>query len=109
MSSVLRTSDILIRWGGEEFVLILPNTDWNNAIGIIERLQASGLGLRPDGKPMTASFGIAECLDDRAKDWRELVEIADQRMYAAKQLGKNRWIGEGRDFFTPDMTAQPAD
>lgn len=108
LSSVLRTSDILVRWGGEEFVLILPNTDRNNAIGIIERLQTGGLGLKPDGKPMTASFGIAECLGDRAKDWRELVEIADQRMYAAKQLGKNRWIGDSTDCFAPDMAAQQA-
>jgi len=109
MSSALRTSDILVRWGGEEFVLILPNTDRNSAIGVIERLQTFGLGLRPDGKPMTASFGIAERLGDTAEDWCELVEIADQRMYAAKQLGKNRWIGDGRDFFAPDMAAQPAD
>jgi diguanylate cyclase (GGDEF)-like protein len=108
LSKVLRISDVLVRWGGEEFVLILPNTDRNNAISIIERLQAFGLGLRPDGKPMTASFGIAECLGDRAKNWRELVEIADQRMYAAKQLGKNRWIGDDRDFFALDVTAQPA-
>lgn len=109
MSSILRTSDILVRWGGEEFVLILPNIDRNGAIGVIERLQAFGLGLRPDGKPMTASFGIAEYLGDRAKNWRELVEIADQRMYAAKQLGKNRWIGDVRDCFAPDMAAQQAD
>ncbi len=109
MSSTLRTSDILVRWGGEEFVLILPSTDRNDAIGVIERLQAFGLGIRPDGKPMTASFGIAEYLGDRANDWSELVEIADQRMYAAKQLGKNRWIGDDRDSFVPDMAAQPAD
>lgn len=109
MSGVLRSSDILVRWGGEEFVVILPDTDRNGAIGVIERLQASGLGLRPDGKPMTASFGIAECLGDGAVDWRELVEIADQRMYAAKKSGKNRWIGDGRDSLAPDMAAQRTD
>lgn len=109
MSSNLRTSDILVRWGGEEFILILPNTDRNGAVGVIERLQTFGLGLRPDGKPMTASFGIAEYLGDRAQDWRELVEIADRRMYAAKQLGKNCWIGDGKDFFAPEMAAQPVD
>jgi len=108
MSSALRTSDILVRWGGEEFVLILPNTDRSNAIGVIERLQTFGFGPRPDGKPMTASFGIAEHPGDRVKDWRELVETADQRMYAAKQLGKNRWVENDRDLFAPDMAAQPA-
>jgi len=88
----LRTSDILARWGGEEFVLILPNTDRNNAIDVIERLRKHGLGIRPDGQPMTASFGIAEYLHDEAETWRDLLEIADQRMSAAKHLGKNRLV-----------------
>lgn len=109
MSGILRNSDILVRWGGEEFVLILPNIDRNGAIIVIERLRTFGLGLRPDGKPMTASFGIAEYLADSAKDWRELVEIADQRMYAAKQLGKNCWIGDGRNFSASDMAVQQPD
>jgi diguanylate cyclase (GGDEF)-like protein len=92
MHCSLRTSDILVRWGGEEFVLILPNTDRNSAIGVIERLRKHGLGMRPDGQPMTASFGIAEYLHDEAETWRDLMEIADRRMYAAKHLGKDRLV-----------------
>ena len=91
--SVLRGGDALVRWGGEEFLVILPNTDCTSAIVMLERLRASGLGQRPDGDPMTASYGLAERLADGAKDGKELVDIADQRMYRAKAGGRNRWVG----------------
>jgi diguanylate cyclase (GGDEF)-like protein len=90
--ATLRTGDMLARWGGEEFILILPNTYCNDAITAIERLRAAGFGMRPDNKPVTASIGIAERLDDETGDWKTLVEIADQRMYAAKQSGKDRAV-----------------
>lgn len=90
--ATLRTGDMLARWGGEEFILILPNTYCNDAIAAIERLRAAGFGMRPDNKPVTASIGIAERLEDEAGDWKTLVEIADQRMYAAKQSGKDRAV-----------------
>ncbi|HEU0187620.1 MAG TPA: GGDEF domain-containing protein [Gallionellaceae bacterium] len=88
----LRTGDMLARWGGEEFILIMPNTFCKGAIVAIERLRAKGLGIRPDSTPMTASIGIAERMEDQAGDWKVLVEIADQRMYAAKQGGKNKSV-----------------
>ncbi|MGE5028178.1 MAG: diguanylate cyclase [Betaproteobacteria bacterium] len=94
MRSNLRGGDMLVRWGGEEFAIILPNSDCSAASSTIERLRAAGgLGLRPDGAPLTASCGIAELNSDSAKDWRQLVEIADQRMYQAKLDGKNRCVG----------------
>lgn len=86
----LRTGDMLARWGGEEFILIMPNTYCKEAVMAIERLRAAGFGMRPDSTPMTASIGISERTEDRASDWKTLVDIADQRMYAAKQGGKNR-------------------
>jgi diguanylate cyclase (GGDEF)-like protein len=90
--ATLRTGDMLVRWGGEEFILIMPNTFCNDAITTIERLRASGFGIRPDDKPVTASIGIAERIEDKTDDWKTLVEIADQRMYTAKQSGKNRAV-----------------
>ncbi|MDP2110338.1 MAG: GGDEF domain-containing protein [Thiobacillus sp.] len=90
--ATLRTGDMLARWGGEEFILILPNTYCNDAITAIERLRAGGFGLRPDNKPITASIGIAERMEDTAGNWKTLVEIADQRMYTAKQSGKDRAV-----------------
>ncbi len=88
----LRTGDMLVRWGGEEFVVILPGAYCNEAALVLERLRARGMGVRPDGGPITASMGLAERTRDDSKDWRELIAAADQRMYAAKQSGKNRLV-----------------
>ncbi|HEY0846376.1 MAG TPA: GGDEF domain-containing protein [Noviherbaspirillum sp.] len=89
----LRTGDILLRWGGEEFVIILPDTAGDTAATAVARLREVGMGRRPDGAKVTASIGIAERIADRAGDWRALVELADQRMYQAKLAGKDRCIG----------------
>lgn len=91
----LRTGDMLSRWGGEEFILIFPNTFTKDALQAIDRLREVGFGQRPDGKPVTASIGVAERIDDRPVDCKKLIEIADGRMYLAKQAGKNRVVAEG--------------
>lgn len=90
--SGLRTGDMLVRWGGEEFVLILPSTYCDEAVGVLQKLRSKGLGTRPDGSPITASIGVAERTLDSPDDWRKLVEAADQRMYTAKQSGKDRVV-----------------
>lgn len=92
LRSILRTGDMLVRWGGEEFVLILPSTYCPEAAGVLQRVLENGLGERPDGMHMTASIGLAERTLDSPGDWRKLIEIADQRMYAAKHSGKNRIV-----------------
>lgn len=92
VSAHLRTGDILVRWGGEEFVLIMPNTDSHQAVTGLERMRAGGIGLRPEGAPLTVSIGIAERGADQAADWKTLVELADARMYEAKQAGRNRIV-----------------
>lgn len=89
---ILRTSDVLVRWGGEEFVVVMPNTTQEGAVKAAERLRAAGLGLRPDGTAQTASIGVAEYTADRPADWEALVDLADHRMYLAKQAGKNRVV-----------------
>lgn len=91
--SRLRMGDMLVRWGGEEFLLIMPNTNAPMACVALERARASGFGRRPDDTPVTASIGVAERTTDAAEDWRRLVEVADSRMYAAKQGGRNRIVG----------------
>ena len=89
----LRKSDILVRWGGEEFLLIMPDTNYAGAAQMIERLYEHGLGLRPDGAFLTLSIGIAERQADNSHTWEDLVASADARMYEAKKAGKNRFIG----------------
>lgn len=93
LRTTLRSGDALVRWGGEEFLIVLPNTHCASAVTMLERLRTVGLGQRPDGGPLTASYGIAEISADCAKDVQHLVEIADQRMYQAKQGGRDRWVG----------------
>lgn len=95
LRGLLRRSDLLIRWGGEEFLVVLPNTDERGLATITDRLRQNGLGMRPDGSPLTASIGLAERIADNITDWDAMVRIADERMYMAKQSGKNRTIGCG--------------
>ncbi|MCL2021049.1 MAG: GGDEF domain-containing protein [Betaproteobacteria bacterium] len=85
----LRDSDLLARWGGEEFLLIMPNTSISQAKTAMERLRRLGLCKRPDGTVMTASVGISEVWRDAVSDTGQLVDLADQRMYLAKESGRN--------------------
>lgn len=96
LRSTLRTGDVLARWGGEEFILIMPGTELDQAVAALERVRLAGLGTRPDGKPVTASMGIAERLHDGTGNGRELVQIADRRMYEAKNAGRNRIVSAQR-------------
>lgn len=92
ISNTLRRGDVLARWGGEEFMLIMPNTDMGQATSAIQRLRQSGLGPKPDGRPVTASIGVSERIQDRVQDWKSLVELADARMYLAKNSGRDRVV-----------------
>lgn len=94
--SALRDVDIIARYGGDEFVIVLPHTSVETALRIAERLQEdinNHLFLREDGISLrvTASFGIAG-YPDHAKDEIELLRLSDQAMYMAKSLGKNRIV-----------------
>lgn len=91
-----RSGDAVVRWGGDEFLLLLPNTKTAGAARVINRIRAAGLAERPDGRTQTASVGIAERLGDGAGDWRTLVRMADARAYAAKRGGKDRIVVSGR-------------
>lgn len=91
----LRHGDMLVRWGGEEFLLIMPDATLEQAEAALTRLRGIGFGLRPDNAPVTASIGIAERGADQAGDWKKLVEAADRRMYHAKQSGRDRIISRG--------------
>ncbi|MBV8045874.1 MAG: GGDEF domain-containing protein [Paludibacterium sp.] len=88
----LRHGDILIRWGGEEFLLVMPNTEKEPARHALLRVLENGLGQRPDGSLLTCSVGLAERQADGKEHWRALVELADARMYRAKREGGNRLV-----------------
>ncbi len=87
-----RPNDLIGRYGGEEFSIILPRTDCLTAQHIAERLRLS-IGSQPVSTsrgaiPVTASFGIA-CLDTTTSSLDELLNRADQALYAAKNSGRN--------------------
>jgi len=88
-----RKSDFVIRWGGEEFLIIMTDTDIENATAVLTRLSRNGFGQRPDGDVQTASIGLAERIADDMQDEKQLIELADQRLYQAKAAGRNRCIG----------------
>ncbi len=88
----LRAIDTLGRWGGEEFVILLPETDGELALEVAERLRASiasHLFEAGGGVRITCSLGAATYSQD-ALSRSELVHAADRAMYAAKKLGRNQ-------------------
>ena len=85
----LRPTDMLGRFGGDEFVALLPGNDRAAAIAIAERIRAHVQESRLEGASMiTASFGIADMVADDS--YQSLFERADQALYKAKQDGRNR-------------------
>ena len=103
----LRQGDALIRWGGEEFLIVLASTDKDGARLVINRLGSVGFGVRPDGHPVTASIGLAERTVDGVKDASDLIELADRRMYEAKLSGRNRAVFAHGDVIA-NIVAVPA-
>ncbi|MGZ4392376.1 MAG: diguanylate cyclase [Gaiellaceae bacterium] len=93
LQETVRDVDLAGRWGGEEFVLILPGTDLAGGAQVAERIRAALAGrivLAVDRTPITvtASFGVAAI--PPAKTASELFAAADAAMYQAKRGGKNR-------------------
>ena len=95
----MRTTDLLGRWGGEEFLLLLPNTGLTSARLLADRIR-NAIQERDFGEigPVTASFGVAEC--QKGESWEELVARADAAMYRAKKGGRNR---VEMDLFNPAL------
>ena len=93
---VLRTSDYIGRIGGEEFAIILPDTDEEAAFDVVERMRSGieNLIIDFDGKkvPVTASFGVAG-LTPAIGSFDALLREADTALYVAKANGRNHIVG----------------
>lgn len=89
LASNCRVTDVPIRWGGEELLVLLPNTSLERATILAERIRASIQALeRPDLPRVTISCGVAELsAEDATLD--STVERADARLYEAKSSGRN--------------------
>ena len=97
----LRSIDILARVGGEEFMILLPETDSVEALVIAERLrqdvQNTSFDTHQGSISLTISLGIAD-LDDSCKSLEELADRADCALYASKYGGRNR-----SSLWTPEL------
>lgn len=84
---------LLCRFGGEEFLVMLPGVNKQRALGIAEdlrrRIQEESIVLRRQDTHVTVSIGLA-CLPFDTKDEDELIQKADKAMYSAKRKGRNR-------------------
>jgi len=95
LARILRPGDIAARFGGDEFVIILPGTDAAGALGIAEAIRsaiessAALEGEAVDLSGVTASVGVAS-FPEHAADAESLFRAADTAMYSVKRSGKNR-------------------
>jgi len=89
LSSLLRTMDVIVRWGGEEFLLFCPDTSLGAALALAERLrfQIETLEILPD-QSATISIGIAQMKKNERAE--ETIERADLMLYRSKNSGRNR-------------------
>lgn len=88
----IREGDIVSRWGGEEFIIILPRTTLGRATDIANRIRESIAEVKHDrvNEKVTASFGVTEYRE--GDDTRKLISRADQLLYLAKAYDKNRVV-----------------
>lgn len=96
----VRKEDFVARYGGEEVVIILVNTDINTAKEISQRicegLRKIKLSAGLDNIVLTASFGIAELIYNNVDSTTELLKLADDALYQAKALGKDQVVTADR-------------
>lgn len=94
IAECLRGADLLSRYGGEEFAVLLPVTSQEGAFAVAERVRQKlrELPVEYDGAsiPVSASIGVASCDNDAAADSELLLRNADRALYAAKSAGRNR-------------------
>ncbi|MFT9498190.1 tetratricopeptide repeat-containing diguanylate cyclase [Anaerosolibacter sp.] len=98
-NTLKRSSDFIGRHGGEEFAIILPNTDYAGSIVIAEQMREAIENLEINhpqshaGRNITISMGVANVVPSKESSIYELIEAADRELYHAKNQGRNRVCG----------------
>jgi diguanylate cyclase (GGDEF)-like protein len=91
-TDIIRNIDMVYRWGGEEFIILLPETDLNKAILVCERIREHiQFTLSVDKEQITVSIGVTQL--DAQESINNLVKRADKLLYEAKQSGRNCVVG----------------
>ncbi|MDY6983962.1 MAG: GGDEF domain-containing protein [Pseudomonadota bacterium] len=100
ISDCLRSTDIVCRYGGDEFVAVLPKVEPDKAWELGERIRkaVANTGFDVDGKRIgvTVSIGLATW-PDHVADITQLMEKADEGLYSSKRLGRNRVMRYGEE------------
>lgn len=98
--NLIRSSDTIFRIGGEEFLIVLPETDIVGAYDTAEKIRkALEITVHPVAGKCTASFGIAQ--RNAGESFIELYKRADEAMYHAKEGGRNCVAGQDESFVAP--------
>jgi diguanylate cyclase (GGDEF)-like protein len=94
-----RSTDLAARLGGEEFGILLPETDQDAVLAVAERVRAAVEAIRvptADGETITTatiSIGAVSAIPDDKTSVKDFLALADQRLYTAKNTGRNRVFG----------------
>jgi diguanylate cyclase (GGDEF)-like protein len=103
LQATVRTSDFVGRYGGEEFVILLPDTGREEGEAVAEKIRAAVATITVSGvtRPITASIGLA-ILPDDAGDSITLLRNADRALYTAKANGRNRVEATNHALLAPE-------
>ena len=92
LKNSFRKNDIIGRWGGEEFIVVLPKTDYDIALKLAERLRNRIENKDFNGIKVTVSIGVSEF--QNKKEFEKALERADEALYNAKNNGRNQVKGK---------------
>ncbi len=93
-----RGPDIVGRWGGEEFLILLTNIHGEGAVGAVERMRAMvGASVTPGEPPVRVTVSIGVAQHRAGEPLSDLIKRADERLYAAKEGGRDRVVGPELD------------
>lgn len=105
----VRDRDVVGRYGGEEIVLLLPNTErlsaWQVAEHLRRQVAQAPIAIDRGTLFLTASFGVSTWSSEQEMDLDRLIDCADQALYVAKHSGKNRVVSWGGGGEVPTMLA----
>jgi len=87
--SIKRAADCAVRYGGEEFAVLLPEMTANDSLAVAETIRLKVQGWSDEAAPSTVSIGIASMTPAAGLDWPDFVHAADKALYAAKAAGRN--------------------